>query len=114
LTRQTRHGAAGRGGRASLLLGAWASVVFVALWIGAVLGVLGDGAVFAEAWEWLGSLGPVPAVVAWVLFLPACIGLWATQSGLPAPAFVAVIALLVAWTLVAWGGLARQLAVRRT
>jgi hypothetical protein len=104
---------AGRGRRASLLLGAWASGVFLAMWIGAVLGLLADGALFGEAWAWLGSLGPVAAVIVWILFLPACVGLWATQSGLAAPVLLAVIAMLVAWTAVAWAGLARQVAARR-
>jgi hypothetical protein len=113
LTRVAGRGTAVRGGRTSLLLGAWASGVFAVMWIGAILGMLGDGAVFREAWAWLGSLGPGAAVVGWVLFLPACIGLWATQSGLPVPAVVAVLALLVAWTAVAWAGLARRLATRR-
>ena len=99
-----RWGVAERGGRASLLLGAWASGVFVAMWTGAVLAMLGNGAILMEAWAWLGSLGPVAAVVVWILFLPVCIGLWATQAGLAMPALFAVIALLVAEPR--WRGLA--------
>ncbi len=113
MTREDRRGVAERGGRASLLLGAWASGVFVAMWTGAVIAMLENGAILVDAWAWLGSLGPVAAVVVWILFLPVCIGLWATQSGLAAPALFAVIALLVAWTAVAWAGLARQAAARR-
>jgi len=83
------------------------------MWIGAVLAMLGTGAILGEAWAWLGSLGPVAAVAVWIPFLPVCIGLWATQSGLAAPALFAVIALLLVWTAVAWAGLARQIAARR-
>ena len=83
------------------------------MWTGAVLAMLGNGAILMESWAWLGSLGPVAAVVVWILFLPVCIGLWATQAGLATPALFAVIALLVAWTAVAWAGLARQTAARR-
>ena len=96
----------------SLALGAWASGVFVLLWVGAVIGLAGGGALFDDAWAWLGGLGSVASVVAWVLFLPACIGLWATQAGLALPAAIGILVLLVAWTALAWGTLARQLAAR--
>jgi hypothetical protein len=102
-----------RGGTASLVLGAWAAAVFAVLWLGAIAGLASDGELFEQAWAWIGSLGPVGAVVAWILFLPACIGLWATQSGLPPAVLALVVALLAAWTAVAWGGLARRVLGRR-
>jgi hypothetical protein len=97
---------------AGIVLGTWAVAVFAILWIGLVAGALGDGRVLADAWAWLDGLAPVARVVAWVLFLPAAIGLWAWNATLPAPAVIAVVAGLVAWTAVAVASLARTL--RRT
>ncbi len=99
---------------ASLVLGTWASAAFVLLWAGALVGVADDGALFAEAWAWIGSLGPVAAVVVWIVFLPVCVGLWATQAALPTAVLVLVVVLLAAWTAAAWAGLARALVAGRS
>jgi len=101
------------GQKASLVLGAWASGVFAVLWVGAAIGLAGEGALVDQAWAWIGGLGLVGAAVAWILFLPICIGLWLTQSSLPVPAAALVVALLVAWTALAWGRLAREILRRR-
>lgn len=103
----------GRGGTASLVLSAWASGVFVVLWAGAATGLAGGGALFSDAWAWLGGLGFAGAIVMWVLFLPACIGLWATQASLPPALVAAVVVLLALWTALAWSSLARALRARR-
>jgi hypothetical protein len=102
-----------RGSSVSLGLGAWASGVFVVLWVGAAIGLAGGGAPFDQAWAWIWGLGTVAAVVVWILFLPICIGLWLTQASLPMLVTILVVALLVAWTALAWGGLAREVTRRR-
>lgn len=112
MTGEGRRRRPGGSRRASLVLGTWASAVFVVLWAGAVIGVSGDGALFADAWSWIWSLGTIAAVVVWVLLLPLCVGLWATQAALPTLAMVGVITVLVVWTAVAWVGLARALIAR--
>jgi hypothetical protein len=103
----------GRGGTASLVLSAWASGVFVVLWVGAAIGLAGGGALFASAWAWLGGLETAGAVATWVLLLPVCVGLWATQASLPVVFLAAVVGLLALWTALAWSSLARALAARR-
>jgi hypothetical protein len=97
--------------RLQVALGTYAVVVFAVLWVGFAVGLVSSGQAFADAWGWLNGLEPVARIAAWILFLPIAIGLWAWNADLPAPAFAAVYAGLVAWTLVAVVGLVR--AVRR-
>jgi hypothetical protein len=94
-------------------LGLYAGAVFVLLWAGAVIGWVTGGATFADAWAWLSSLDTIAAVLAWILFLPIAVGLWAIDADLPPLAGAAIVAGLVVWTLAAASSLVRVLRRRR-
>jgi hypothetical protein len=85
----------------------YGAIVFTLLWAGIVLGVASGGAIFDDAWSWLTSLQPIASVLAWLLFLPIAIGLWAWSAGLAGWATALVLAGLIAWTGVAINGLVR-------
>jgi hypothetical protein len=99
----------GRDRRLQLALGTYAVLVLAALWVGFAVGLVAGGQAFADAWAWLNGLEPIARVVAWILFLPIAVGLWAWNADLPAPVFAAVAVGLVVWTLVAVGSLVRAL-----
>lgn len=103
-----------RAGRVlGLALGLYAGTVFVILWAGAVIGWVTGGAIFADAWAWLSSLDTIAAVLAWILFLPIAVGLWAIDADLAPLAGAAIVAGLVVWTLAAASSLVRVLRRRR-
>jgi hypothetical protein len=92
-----------------LALAAYASVVFVLLWVYVASAVLTDGQLLTDSWAWLSSLDIVAAVVVWILILPVAVFLWAWQAGLE-PLWMAVVMVgLVIWTGIAWSGLMRSL-----
>lgn len=97
-----------------LVLGAWASAVFLLLWAGVIVALAGNGALLATLWEGLSGLDGAVMLLAWILFLPVGVGLWAANAGLSLPVTILVVIGLVAWTAAAWGGLARTLADPRT
>lgn len=101
-------GAGNRSGRVlQIVLPLFASAVFVLLWIYVALATFTDSALPADTWAWLSGLDLVPAVVAWVAILPLGVYLWALDAGLE-PLWMDLVMLgLVAWTIVAWAGLAR-------
>jgi len=94
-------------------LAIWASVAFLAMWVGVALNLAGGGRLAGDAWSWLTSLSDVLRLVAWVVVLPVTIGLWAAASGVPPVVGGVVVVGLVAWTAVAWFGLARALQTGR-
>jgi hypothetical protein len=105
--------AARRPGRVLAIgLGVYASAVFAVMWLGFAVALLWQPDLIEDAWQALRSLAPLPQVVAWILFLPIAVGLWAWTSDLPALVLVAVGAGLVVWTLAALGSLARNLRSR--
>lgn len=97
------HRRAGRAIEVGISL--YGAVVFTVLWVGFVIGLVTGGGLLVDAWAWLTSLGPIAAVVAWILLLPIAVGLWAWNTA----GSVLVIGLvgvgLVAWTLLAVSGL---------
>ena len=97
--------------RLQVVLSTYAVLVFAVLWVGFAVGLVLGGQAFTDAWAWLSGLEPLARILAWILFLPIAVGLWAWNADLPAPVFAAVVVGLFAWTLVAVGSLAR--AVRR-
>ena len=97
--------------RLQIVLGAYAVLVFAALWVGFAVGLVSGGQAFTDAWAWLSGLEPLARILAWILFLPIAVGLSAWNAGLPALIFAVIVAGLVAWTLIAVGSLVR--AVRR-
>jgi len=82
---------------------------FVILWVGFAIAVLGDPARLDAAWQWLRALWMPIQIGAWLVFLPIAVGLWIWESTWPP--FVALLLAggMVAWTLVAVGGLLRAL-----
>lgn len=95
-------------GRAlEIVISLYGAAIFSVLWIGFAVGLATGGDLLAGAWAWLASLGPLAAVVVWILLLPIAIGLWAWNAVGSPLVTVAVTAGLVAWTLVAISGLLR-------
>ena len=90
-----------------IVLGTYAVLVFVILWIGLVIGIANGGRPFVDAWEGLTGLEAVAQIVLWILFLPITVGLWAWNAALPSLLAWAVVLGLIAWTLVAIAGLIR-------
>ena len=91
------------------MLGAWASLVFLVLWAGALLDLAGGGRLAPDAWSWLAGLPDLAGFAAWVLLLPVAVALWASQSGLPGVVGWLLLVGLALWTVVAWLSLARSL-----
>jgi hypothetical protein len=84
-----------------------AFAMFVALWIGFAIVVLGDPRFFDPLWKWLRTLPTPIQAIAWIVFLPLAVGLWLWESSWP-PIVSAVLAGgMIAWTLVAANGLLR-------
>jgi hypothetical protein len=90
-------------------LGVYASAVLAVMWLGFGVALLWQPDLPDQAWLALRSLPAVPQVVAWLLFLPAAVGLWAWTSDLPGLVVVAIGAGLIVWSLAAFGSLARTL-----
>lgn len=97
-----------RGGRAfEVGLSLYGAAVFAVLWGGLVVGLASDGVILEDAWAWLTGLETLPAVVAWVLFLPIAVGLWAWNEAGSAVVQAAVAVGLVAWTALVVNGLVK-------
>lgn len=88
-------------------LSLYATMVFVVLWVGFAVGLATGGQLLVDAWAWLTGLDTVWAVVAWILFLPIAIGLWAWKEAGSAIVIGIVLVGLVAWTALAASGIAR-------
>jgi len=98
----------GRAGRAfEVVLSLYGAAVFTVLWVGFAVGLATGGDLLVDAWASLSGLEPVAAAVAWILFLPIAVGLWAWND-VGSPLIVGAVAVgLVAWTLVMASGLVR-------
>jgi hypothetical protein len=104
----TRSPRGGRGGRAfEVGLSLYGAVVFGVLWVGFLVGVATGGAILEDAWVRLTGLDTVAAVIAWILFLPIAVGLWAWNEAGSVLVQGVVLAGLVGWTLLMIGGLAK-------
>lgn len=91
------------------LLAVGAFAMFVILWVGFAIALRGDHAFLDTSWQWLRGL-PVPIqVVVWLVFLPIAVGLWIWESTWPPIVGLLLAGGMVAWTLVAVGGLLRAL-----
>jgi hypothetical protein len=100
--------ARGRAGRTfEVGLGLYGAVIFTILWVGFAIGLATGGQLLVDAWTWLTGLETVLAVVAWILFLPIAVGLWAWNAAGSPIVIGAVLAGLVAWTALAVSGLVR-------
>jgi hypothetical protein len=103
-------GAADR--RMRIAFGIWASALFAVLWAGIAISAVGGAGLAADAWRALNGLHPLVEVAVWLLCLPIPVALWAAQPGQPTILVAFVVVGLVAWTAVAWFGLARTLLAR--
>jgi hypothetical protein len=96
----------GSAGRAvAVAVSLYAAAIFVVLWVGFAVGLATGGALLVDAWAWLTSLETLWAVVAWILFLPIAVGLWAWNAAGSPVVIGAVLAGLVAWTALAVSGI---------
>ena len=106
----TAGGTQGRIGRAiELVLVVAAALVFVALWIYVALDVFTDSSLPADIWAWLSGLDLIPAIVVWLAILPLGVYVWAAQADLDQIWLGLIMVGLLAWTWIAWSGLARVL-----
>jgi hypothetical protein len=97
-----------RAGRAfEIGLSLYGIAIFTVLWVGFAVGLATGGHLLVDAWAWLTGLAPVAAVIAWILFLPIAVGLWAWNAVGSALVIGAVTVGLVAWTLVMASGAMR-------
>lgn len=97
-----------RAGRAfEIGLSLYGIAIFTVLWVGFAVGLASGGDLLVDAWAWLTGLAPVAAVIAWILFLPIAVGLWAWNAVGSALVIGAVAVGLVAWTLVMASGAMR-------
>ena len=98
----------GRAGRAfEIGLSLYGIAIFTVLWVGFAVGLATGGDLLVDAWAWLTGLAPVAAVIAWILFLPIAVGLWAWNAVGSSLVIGAVAVGLVAWTLVMASGAIR-------
>ena len=96
------------GGRAlEIGLSLYGIAIFTVLWVGFAIGLATGGDLLVNAWAWLTGLAPVAAVIAWILFLPIAVGLWAWNAVGSSLVIGAVAVGLVAWTLVMASGAMR-------
>ena len=95
-------------GRAlEIALSLYGIAIFTILWVGFAVGLATGGDLLVDAWAWLTGLEPVAAVIAWILFLPIAVGLWAWNA-VGSPLVIGAVAVgLVAWTLVMASGAMR-------
>jgi hypothetical protein len=101
-------GGAGRAGRVvAIAISLYAAGIFVVLWVGFAVGLATGGELLVDAWAWLTGLETFWAVVAWILFLPIAVGLWAWNAAGSAIVIGIVLAGLVAWTALAASGVAK-------
>ena len=98
-----------RAGRVDRLFAVGASAMFVVLWVGFAFALRGDRAFLDTSWQWLRGLPAPIQVVVWVVFLPIAVGLWIWESTWPPSVGFLLAGGMVAWTLVAVGGLVRAL-----
>ena len=98
----------GRAGRAfEVGLSLYGAVIFTVLWLGFAVGLATGGQLLVDAWAWLTGLETFWAVVAWILFLPIAVGLWAWNAAGSPIVIGAVLAGLVAWTALVVSGLVK-------
>lgn len=81
--------------------------MFVLVWIGFAIGLLGDRGILDSSWEWLRGLPAPIQVVVWILFLPIAVGLWIWESTWPPVVALLLVAGMIAWTFVAIAGAIR-------
>jgi uncharacterized membrane protein len=99
-----------RAGRAfEIGLSLYGFAIFTVLWVGFAVGLATGGDLLVDAWAWLTGLAPVAAVIAWILFLPIAVGLWAWNAVGSALVIGTVAVGLAAWTLVMASGAMRTL-----
>jgi len=96
-------------GRPSRVFAIGAFAMFVALWIGFAVVVLGDPRSFDPLWQGLRSLPTPIQVIAWVVFLPLAVGLWIWESSWAPIVSLMLACGMIAWTLVAVNGMLRAL-----
>ena len=100
-----------RVGRVDMAFAIGAFAMFVIVWVGYAIALLGDRGFIDQSWEWLRSLPPPVQVIVWVVILPIAVGMWIFQSEWPTLAGVLLGMGMIAWTLVAVAGVVRALRV---
>lgn len=79
----------------------YANLIFLVLWVGFVIALVGNPQWLDEIWVWTQALPSVPKVIVWVLFLPIMVGLWIWESSWPTIGRLVGFAGIVTWTLLA-------------
>ena len=92
-----------------LAMSAYASAIFVVLWVVFAVGLLGNPEWLDGLWDWVRGLPGVWEIIVWVACLPITVALWIRESSWPPLARLAGFAGIVIWTLAAFSSLWRAL-----
>jgi hypothetical protein len=74
-------------------------VVFAIIWVGFGAALIFSQGSLDQAWATIRSLPLLVQVFAWLLFLPAMIGLWVWETSWPMLLRLALVVGLAGWTL---------------
>jgi len=83
------------------VLGTYAIVIFVVLWVGFVIALVVNREWLDLLWNWVRALPSVVEIIVWVFFLPIMVGLWIWESSWPALVSLLAFAGIVIWTFLA-------------
>ena len=90
------------------VLGTYANVIFVILWVGFITALVVNREWLDVLWNWAQALPIVARIIVWVLFLPILVGLWIWESTWSVLGRLVGFAGIVAWTLLAVTSLIRD------
>jgi hypothetical protein len=79
----------------------YANVIFIILWAGFLVALLGNRGWLDDVWNWTQALPWASRLLVWVLFLPVLVGLWIWQSSWPMLGRLLGFSGIFAWTLLA-------------
>jgi hypothetical protein len=83
------------------VLGTYANLVFLVLWVGLAVALVMDQAWLDLVWNWVGALPIVLKIIVWLVFLPILVGLWIWESSWPTLVRLLGFAGIVGWNLLA-------------
>lgn len=88
-------------------LSLYAFVIFVMLWIGFAIALVGNRDWLDLLWAWVQTLPFAVVILIWLLFLPIMVGLWTWESSWPTLVSLLAYAGIVVWTILAISSLFR-------
>ena len=85
----------------------YASVVFVALWVGFAAALIVNREWLDVLWNWGLGLPLALKIIIWLIFAPIMVGLWIWESSWPVLGRLAGFAGMAAWTSLAVSSLVK-------